>query len=116
MSDSPQPRRNHWWNVPLHLTVRGITTRPMGLDPTLANNVAFVAHQLRLGHTGGRAKSEPRAWSSTRCPNFGETSPLSVRTDTSSNRTTSLRVLAGFLEARSGGPPEPSLPRAGRRG
>jgi hypothetical protein len=24
-------RRNHWWNVPFHLTGRGITTRPMGL-------------------------------------------------------------------------------------
>jgi hypothetical protein len=23
-------RRNHWWNVPFHLTGRGITTRPMG--------------------------------------------------------------------------------------
>jgi len=23
-------RRNHWWNVPFHLTWRGITTRPMG--------------------------------------------------------------------------------------
>jgi hypothetical protein len=23
------PRRNHWWNVPFHLTGRGITTRPM---------------------------------------------------------------------------------------
>jgi len=22
-------RRNHWWNVPFHLTGRGITTRPM---------------------------------------------------------------------------------------
>lgn len=26
------PRRNHWWNVPLHLTGRGLTTRPMSLD------------------------------------------------------------------------------------
>jgi hypothetical protein len=25
------PRRNHWWNVPFHLTGRGLTTRPMGL-------------------------------------------------------------------------------------
>lgn len=23
-------RRNHWWNVPFHLTASGITTRPMG--------------------------------------------------------------------------------------
>ena len=23
-------RRNHWWNLPFHVTGRGITTRPMG--------------------------------------------------------------------------------------
>src|SRR5688500_2292218 len=27
---SASVRRNHWWNVPFHLTGRGITTRPMG--------------------------------------------------------------------------------------
>jgi hypothetical protein len=26
------PRRNHWWNVALHLTGRGLTTRPMTVD------------------------------------------------------------------------------------
>lgn len=48
-------RRNHWWNVPFHLTGRGITTRPMGLDPTFAIDFDFLDHHLRLdtidGHT-----------------------------------------------------------------
>jgi hypothetical protein len=42
------PRRNHWWNVPFHLTGRGITTRPMGLDPTFALEFDYLAHRLRV--------------------------------------------------------------------
>jgi hypothetical protein len=50
---SASVRRNHWWNVPFHLTGRGITTRPMGLtrgDPIFSVDFDFVDHQLRL-HT-----------------------------------------------------------------
>jgi Family of unknown function (DUF5996) len=44
-------RRNHWWNVPFHLTGRGITTRPM--DQVAGGQVFtidfdFVDHQLRV--------------------------------------------------------------------
>jgi hypothetical protein len=53
------PRRNHWWNVPFHLTGRGITTRPMGLDPTFAIDFDFVAHQLEVDAVGGRSVSFP---------------------------------------------------------
>ena len=49
------PRRNHWWNVPFHLTGRGITTRPMGLDPTFALEFDYLAHQLRIDTTDGRS-------------------------------------------------------------
>jgi len=27
------PRENHWWNVTLYLTSRGLTTRPMPYGP-----------------------------------------------------------------------------------
>ncbi len=39
-------RRNHWWNVPFHLTGRGITTRPMGRDPLFTIDFDFVDHRL----------------------------------------------------------------------
>jgi hypothetical protein len=38
-------RRNHWWNVPFHLTGRGTTTRPMGQvdgNPILCIDFDFV--------------------------------------------------------------------------
>ncbi|QMU70685.1 DUF5996 family protein [Streptacidiphilus sp. P02-A3a] len=57
-------RRNHWWNVPFHLTGQGITTRPMG--PT-GDGDAFcvdfdlVAHRLVLRTLSGREESFPLA-------------------------------------------------------
>src|SRR3954453_10415381 len=48
------PRRNHWWNVPFHLTGRGITTRPMGLNPTFALEFDYLAHCLRVDPTADR--------------------------------------------------------------
>jgi hypothetical protein len=45
------PRRNHWWNVPFHMTGRGITTRPMGQvdgNPIFTIDFDFVDHQLRV--------------------------------------------------------------------
>ncbi|MFG2888485.1 DUF5996 family protein [Streptomyces sp. NPDC048248] len=56
------PRRNHWWNVPFHLTGRGITTRPMGLvdgNPAFTIDFDFVDHQLLLTTLDGRAVSFP---------------------------------------------------------
>src|SRR5213080_3610910 len=44
-------RRNHWWNVPFHLTGRGLTSRPMGRadgGPIFTIDFDFVDHQLRL--------------------------------------------------------------------
>jgi hypothetical protein len=51
------PRRNHWWNVPFHLTGRGVTTRPMGLDPTFALEFDYAAHRLRVDTSDGRSAS-----------------------------------------------------------
>jgi Family of unknown function (DUF5996) len=41
-------RRNHWWNVPFHLTGRGITTRPMGEAPIFAVDFDFLDHRVDI--------------------------------------------------------------------
>ena len=56
------PRRNHWWNVPFHLTGRGTTTRPMGRadgNPIFTIDFDFVDHQLRIHTLDGRAVTVP---------------------------------------------------------
>jgi Family of unknown function (DUF5996) len=55
-------RRNHWWNVPFHLTGRGITTRPMGQadgTPIFTIDFDFVDHQLRIHTLDGEAVTFP---------------------------------------------------------
>ncbi|MDH2425432.1 DUF5996 family protein [Sphaerisporangium sp. TRM90804] len=53
-------RRNHWWNVPFHLTGRGLTTRPMrDGDVIFTIDFDFVGHQLVLTSTDGRTVSIP---------------------------------------------------------
>jgi hypothetical protein len=51
------PRRNHWWNVPFHLTGRGITTRPMGTDPLFAIDFDFLDHRLIISALDGQTVS-----------------------------------------------------------
>jgi hypothetical protein len=56
-------RRNHWWNLPFHLTGRGITTRPMdppGTQPGFAIDLDFVDQQLRI-HTLDATPTPPSA-------------------------------------------------------
>jgi hypothetical protein len=50
-------RRNHWWNVPFHVTGQGITTRPMGTDPIFTIDFDFVAHRLLVHTIDGRTAS-----------------------------------------------------------
>jgi len=45
--------------VPFHLTGRGVTTRPMGLDPIFTIDFDFVAHQLVITTLDGNAVSFP---------------------------------------------------------
>jgi hypothetical protein len=53
------PRRNHWWNVPFHLTGRGITTRPMGTSTIFAVDFDFVDHRLEISTLTGDRRSFP---------------------------------------------------------
>jgi hypothetical protein len=56
------PRRNHWWNVPFHLTGRGITTRPMGMidgNPIFTIDFDYIGHQLHVRQVDGRTASFP---------------------------------------------------------
>ncbi|MEV7693480.1 DUF5996 family protein [Microbacterium sp. NPDC089189] len=50
-------RRNHWWNVPFHLTGTGITTRPMGDAPTFSVDVDFIDHRLHVATAAGARAS-----------------------------------------------------------
>src|SRR4051812_1324390 len=53
-------RRNHWWNVPFHLTGRGLTTRPMGQvdgNPIFTIDFDLVGHRLLLATVDGRTAS-----------------------------------------------------------
>ncbi|WP_420169369.1 DUF5996 family protein [Streptomyces violaceoruber] len=55
-------RRNHWWNVPFHLTGAGITTRPSGPlgDGTVFTvDFDFTTHRLRTLTLDGRQVSFP---------------------------------------------------------
>ncbi|MGQ4268931.1 DUF5996 family protein [Nocardiopsis changdeensis] len=56
------PRRNHWWNVPFHLTGSGVTTRPMGLsdgNPVFTVDFDFVRHRLVAATVDGKEASFP---------------------------------------------------------
>jgi hypothetical protein len=49
-------RRNHWWNVPFHLTGRGLTSRPMGQadgNPVFSIDFDFADHQVRVDTANG---------------------------------------------------------------
>jgi hypothetical protein len=50
--------RNHWWNVPLYVDVRGLTTRRMHHhDMTFEISIDFVDHAVVVRTTDGRARS-----------------------------------------------------------
>ena len=58
------PRMNHWWNVPLYVSARGLTTSliPYGVRAFEAE-FDFIEHKLRLETSDGQARQlalEPR--------------------------------------------------------
>src|SRR5689334_7748880 len=49
------PLENHWWNVPLYVTARGLATSPIPYDNgTFEAAFDFIGHQLTLGTNKGR--------------------------------------------------------------
>ena len=54
------PPRNHWWNVPLYVDVRGLTTRRLHhRDTTFEITIDFLDHALVVGTADGRTRSFP---------------------------------------------------------
>lgn len=54
------PLENHWWNVPLYLTPRGLTTSPIPFHhDTFEAQFDFVSHALRLTTSDDREETIP---------------------------------------------------------
>jgi hypothetical protein len=54
------PLVNHWWNVPLYVTARGLTTSPMPYgDGTLEISFDFLEHKLLIETCEGRRTELP---------------------------------------------------------
>jgi hypothetical protein len=54
------PLQNHWWNVPLYVSARGLTTSPMPWrDGLLEIEFDFQAHVLRIWLSDGRSVDLP---------------------------------------------------------
>ena len=54
------PRVNHWWQVTLHVTPRGLTTPPIPYDGrTFEIHFDLVDHQLLILESEGRSRSVP---------------------------------------------------------
>jgi hypothetical protein len=54
------PLQNHWWNVPLYVSARGLTTSAMPYDDAkLEIEFDFVAHQLDFRLSSGESLSVP---------------------------------------------------------
>ena len=52
------PPMNHWWNVPLYVSTRGLTTRPIPYGfGNFEINFDFVEHKLKISTSGGGQKS-----------------------------------------------------------
>jgi hypothetical protein len=54
------PKVNQWWNVPLYLTARGLTTSPMPYrDRTLSIDFDFIDHELKILDSRGNVRTLP---------------------------------------------------------
>jgi hypothetical protein len=54
------PLVNHWWNVPLYVSTRGLTTSPMPYGSrSLEIEFDFLAHQLHFRTSDGASQSLP---------------------------------------------------------
>lgn len=56
------PLVNHWWQVPLYVTSRGLTTSPIPYGTrTFQIDFDFLAHELRIETSSGEERSFPLA-------------------------------------------------------
>jgi hypothetical protein len=56
------PKMNEWWNVPLYVTTRGLTTSPMPYaDRTLSIDFDFLEHRLVVEDSDGHVRTLPLA-------------------------------------------------------
>jgi hypothetical protein len=56
------PKMNQWWNVPLYVTTRGLTTSPMPYaDRTLSIDFDFLDHRIVLQDSDGHVRTLPLA-------------------------------------------------------
>jgi hypothetical protein len=54
------PKANQWWNVPLYLTARGLTTSPMPYgDATFSIDLDFIDHEVVVADSEGRRRALP---------------------------------------------------------
>jgi hypothetical protein len=54
------PKLNQWWNVPLYLTARGLTTSPMPYgDRTLSIDFDFIDHRVLVQDSDGKVRVLP---------------------------------------------------------
>jgi hypothetical protein len=55
------PVQNHWWNITLYLTARGLTTSPMPFGPgdSLDIEFDFIAHELVFRTSSGALRRMP---------------------------------------------------------
>jgi hypothetical protein len=52
------PKLNQWWNVPLYVTTRGLTTMPMPYgERTLSIDFDFVEHRLLIDDSDGNQRT-----------------------------------------------------------
>jgi hypothetical protein len=54
-----EPRLNHWWNVPLYVSARGLTTSLMAhrTGPTFQIDFDFLDHRLDITTVTGQLRS-----------------------------------------------------------
>src|SRR5215510_10517675 len=54
------PKMNQWWNVPLYVTTRGLTTSPMPYeDRTLSIDFDFIDHRLVIQDSEAHVRTIP---------------------------------------------------------
>ena len=76
------PKMNEWWNVPLYVTTRGLTTSPMPYrDRTLSIDFDFIDHRLVIQDSDGRVRTlslVPRSVSAFYAAVFDELAAIDV--------------------------------------